>query len=194
MIATHVSTLPSPLPHALHLVSSLPLLMYLLVRQEHLIHTKLESDVKAARMKLGKKSEKETRRDVECDVLGGELGMELVELLKEVAAHPSVEESVRREVEIRECEFWRKLVGVLPYVSPSARITRRADVLVSSLPSQRHPGRKQSPQKLLHPHQTTAQSTSHRLRSLSILPHRNLQRPKRYPVLRHSQTASSFSK
>lgn len=85
-----------------------------MVKQESLISSKLEADVKSARSKLTKKSEKETRRDVERDVLGGQLGMVLVELLKEVAGHPGVEEGVRREVEVREFDFWRKLVGVLP--------------------------------------------------------------------------------
>ena len=67
-------------------------------------------------MKIGAKSEKETRRAVEGQVLGGEEGGRLVELLREVAGHPSVEEGVRRRVEIDEFEYWKKLVGVLSCV------------------------------------------------------------------------------
>lgn len=111
---TNIPLLPSPLPHALHLLSSLAFLTHLLIRHEALIAGRIESDVKAARTKLGAKSEKETRRDVEAAVLGGELGAGLVDLLREVGAHPNVEERVRREVEVREFDYWRKLVGVLP--------------------------------------------------------------------------------
>ncbi|WWC62437.1 uncharacterized protein I303_105033 [Kwoniella dejecticola CBS 10117] len=107
-------SLPSPLPHALHLVASLPLLTNLLVRAESLVHTTVEKEVKIGRQRLGAGPEKEVRRKVEAEVLGGELGMRMVELLKEVGSHPKVAEDVRREVEIREFNFWRKLGASLP--------------------------------------------------------------------------------
>lgn len=43
--------------------------------------------------------------------------MNMVELLREVSGHPGVEENVRRDVEVKEFEFWRKLVAVLRYVT-----------------------------------------------------------------------------
>ncbi|WWC70645.1 uncharacterized protein I206_104596 [Kwoniella pini CBS 10737] len=107
-------TLPSPLPHVSHLVASLPLLTNLLVRAESLVYTTVEGKVKVGRQRLGAGPEKEVRRKVESEVLGGELGMRTVELLKEVGSHPNVSEEVRREVEIREFKFWRKLGASLP--------------------------------------------------------------------------------
>lgn len=110
--SSSVTQLP-PLSHPLHLLGSLAILLHLLIRQESLLSTEVESKIKAARTKLGAKSEKETRRDVEAAVLGGEMGSEMVDLLGEVAAHPGVEDAVRRLVEINEFDYWKKLVGVL---------------------------------------------------------------------------------
>ncbi|WWC88759.1 uncharacterized protein L201_003672 [Kwoniella dendrophila CBS 6074] len=112
--AAIVPPLPSPLPHALHLVASLPLLTNLLVRAESLVYTTTEQKVRVGRQRLGAGPEKEVRRKVEAEVLGGELGMRMVELLKEVGSHPNVAEDVRREVEIREFNFWRRLGASLP--------------------------------------------------------------------------------
>ncbi|WRT67666.1 uncharacterized protein IL334_004638 [Kwoniella shivajii] len=108
-------SLPTPLPHALHLVASLPLLTNLLVRAESSVYTNVEAKVKAGRSRIGGGTEKEVRRKVEAEVLGGELGLKMVELLKEVGSHPNVAEDVRREVEIREFNFWRKLGSCLPH-------------------------------------------------------------------------------
>jgi superkiller protein 3 len=105
--------LPRPLPHVIHLLASLPLLLNLLIRQQVLVHTSIEAKVKAGRTRLGAGTEKDVRRNVEAEVLGGDLGMELVDLLREVSSHPAVEDNVRREVEVREFEFWTALVGSL---------------------------------------------------------------------------------
>lgn len=105
--------IPSTLPHALHLLASLPLLITLLIRQESLVKTAIEAQVKAGRSRLGGGTEKDVRRRVEGEVLGGELGLEMVDLLREVGSHPAVDDNVRREVEVREFDFWRKLVSCL---------------------------------------------------------------------------------
>ncbi|WVQ65903.1 uncharacterized protein L199_004081 [Kwoniella botswanensis] len=131
-------SLPTPLPHALHLVASLPLLTNLLVRAESLVHTTTEQKVKVGRQRLGAGPEKEVRRKVEAEVLGGELGMRMVELLKEVGSHPDVAEDVRREVEIREFNFWRKLGASLPSkqaVKPDAKKTPSAKSNKEAQPS-----------------------------------------------------------
>jgi superkiller protein 3 len=107
--------LPKTLPHVLHLVSSLPLLLHLLVRAQVQVHVYTEAEVKKGRQRLGGgKSEKEVRKTVDGDVLSGSLGAELLELLREVGGHPNVDDSIRREVEIKEFGFWRRLVTVLP--------------------------------------------------------------------------------
>lgn len=111
--AAELPKLPSPLPHPLHLLSSLPLLLHLLIRLQVIVHTTVESQVKAGRQRIGGGTEKEVRKRVEGEVLGGETGMSMVELLREVSGHPGVEEEVRRDVEVQEFNFWRKLVGVL---------------------------------------------------------------------------------
>jgi superkiller protein 3 len=101
------------LPHILHLLASLPLLLNILIRQQVLVHTSVEAKVKAGRQRIGAGTEKEVRRNVEGEVLSGDLGMGMVDLLREVAGHPAVDEGVRREVEVGEFEFWTKLVGSL---------------------------------------------------------------------------------
>lgn len=53
------------------------------------------------------------RRNTEAEVLTSDLGLGMVELLKEVAAHPAVDDAVRRDVEVREFGFWRKLVAAI---------------------------------------------------------------------------------
>ena len=80
------------------------------------MHQQVEGLVQARRTRLGAGPEKEVRRNVEVEVLGGQLGMGMVDLLREVGAHPGVTEEVRRDVEIREFEFWKKLVGCLGLV------------------------------------------------------------------------------
>ena len=47
------------------------------------------------------------------EVLGGPLGSEMIELLREVGSHAGVEDPVRRDVEVKEFGYWRKLVGCL---------------------------------------------------------------------------------
>ena len=106
---------PSSFPHALHLLSSLPLLLTLLIQSQISVHKKVEARVKSNRTRLGAGPEKEVRRNVEAEVLGGEAGMGMVDLLREVGAHPEVSEDVRRLVEVQEFGFWRKLVGSLSY-------------------------------------------------------------------------------
>lgn len=88
--------------------------------------------MKARRTRLGAGPEKEVRRNVEAEILGGEKGMRTVDLLREVGAHPAVEEDVRRAVEIQEFAFWRKLVGCITYVllpawESSAKGTSRSE-------------------------------------------------------------------
>ncbi|WVR06249.1 hypothetical protein IAU60_003279 [Kwoniella sp. DSM 27419] len=107
------ATLPQTLPHVLHLVASLPLLINLLVRAEALVHNTTEQKVKVGRQRLGAGPPKEVEKKVEAEVLGGEMGMRMVSLLNQVGSHPSVEEDVRREVEVREFNFWRKLATAL---------------------------------------------------------------------------------
>lgn len=77
------------------------------------MHTTVEAQVKAGRQRIGGGTEKEVRKRVEAEVLGGPVGMEMIELLREVSSHPNVEDEIRRDVEVREFNFWRKLVGVL---------------------------------------------------------------------------------
>lgn len=73
----------------------------------------MEAQVKAGRQRMTGGPEKEVRKKVEAEVLGGPIGMEMIDLLREVSSHPNVEDEIRREVEVREFNFWRKLVGVL---------------------------------------------------------------------------------
>lgn len=117
--AAELPKLPQ-LPHPLHLLSSLPLVIHLLIRLQVIVHTTIEAKVKAGRQRIGGGTEKEVRKRVEAEVLGGSVGMNMVELLREVSGHPGVEENVRRDVEVREFEFWRKLVAVLRYVGYSS--------------------------------------------------------------------------
>ena len=81
-----------------------------------IVHTTVEAKVKAGRQRIGGGTEKEVRKKVEAEVLGGPVGMSMVELLREVSGHPGVEDAVRRDVEVKEFNFWKKLVGVLRYV------------------------------------------------------------------------------
>lgn len=106
--------LPHPLPHVHHLAGSLALALYLLIRVQAEIHTLTEAKVKAGRMRIGAVSEREVRRKVDGEVLSGALGSHMVDLLRDVASHPAVDETVRRDVEVQEFKFWRKLVVVLP--------------------------------------------------------------------------------
>ena len=105
--------LPSPLPHVLHLFGSLSLLLHLLIRTQVLVRQTVEAEVQKGKTRLGAGPEREVRKRVEGDVLGGELGMRMIDLLREVGAHPGVAEGVRREVEVEEYIFWRKLVSSL---------------------------------------------------------------------------------
>lgn len=108
-------TLPTTLPHALHLLASLPLLLNLLIRQQSIVHQEVESQVKAGRQRLGAGTEAEVRQRTEGAVLSGEMGMIMIDLLREVAGHPGVNDEVRRNVEVQEFSFWRKLVGALKW-------------------------------------------------------------------------------
>jgi len=82
-----------------------------------IVHTIVEAKVKAGRQRIGGGTEKEVRKKVEAEVLGGAVGMSMVELLREVSSHPGVEDAVRRDVEVKEFNFWKKLVGVLRYAT-----------------------------------------------------------------------------
>ncbi|WVQ80586.1 hypothetical protein IAT38_002691 [Cryptococcus sp. DSM 104549] len=104
--------LPSPLPHPIHLAGSLPLLLHVLIHAEAAIHSKIDSLVAAGRKRLGAGPEKEVRKKVDREVLGGD-GMKLVELYKEVSGHPQAEEKVMREADLREFEYWKRLVACL---------------------------------------------------------------------------------
>ena len=108
-----VPTLPSPLPHVLHLLGSLPLLLHLLIRSQVLVHQETEAKVKAGRQRLGGGPEGEVRRRTDGEVLGGELGMTMVEILREVNGHHGVDDAIRSDVEVQEFNFWRRLVRSL---------------------------------------------------------------------------------
>jgi superkiller protein 3 len=84
-----------------------------LIRTQVVVHTTVEAEVKARRQRLGSGPEKEVRKKVEAEVLGGPVGMGMVDLLREVSGHPNVDDAVRRDVEVKEFNFWKKLVGVL---------------------------------------------------------------------------------
>lgn len=107
-------TLPKELPHVYHLAGSLALVLYLLIRRQSQIQNLTETKVKAGRQRLGAGTEADVRRKVNGEVLGGPLGYDMIELLRDVASHPSVEEDVRRDSEVQEFKYWRKLVAVLP--------------------------------------------------------------------------------
>ena len=77
------------------------------------LYLNVEAEVKAARSRLGGGTEKEVRRREEANGLAGPLGEEYVQLLREVAGLPGVDEALRRDVEVKEFEYWRKLVASL---------------------------------------------------------------------------------
>lgn len=77
------------------------------------MHQAVEAEVKAGRTRLGAGTVSEVRQRTEGAILSGELGQTMVELLREVAGHPGVDDEVRRNVEVQEFSFWRKLVGAL---------------------------------------------------------------------------------
>ena len=106
--------IPKKLPHVYHLAGNLALVLYILIHVQAHIHTDTEAKVKAGRMRIGARSEREVRRQVDAEVLGGQLGHSMVNLLRDVASHPGVEEAVRRDVEVQEFKYWCKLVAVLP--------------------------------------------------------------------------------
>lgn len=91
----------------------MPLLLHLLIRAQVLVQTEIESQVKAGRQRLGAGPEHEVRRKTDGEVLGGQLGMGMIELLREVSGHPGVEDATRRDVEVQEFSFWRRLVSAL---------------------------------------------------------------------------------
>jgi superkiller protein 3 len=84
-----------------------------LIRSEALIQQKFDSQVKAGRQSLVSAG-KDVKKEVETLILGGQPGMEMVALLREVQSHPDVEQEVRREAEIKEFEFYKKLMDILP--------------------------------------------------------------------------------
>lgn len=88
-----------------------------MIRSEIELKNKIDARVDNERKRLGAGTERDVRKKVDREILGTE-GMRLVDLWKEVAGHPQVEEEVRREVEVREFEFWKRLVAALPYVIP----------------------------------------------------------------------------
>lgn len=106
--------LPKKLPHVYHLAGSLALVLYILIHVQTQIHSMTESKVKAGRMRIGAKSETHVRRQVDAEILAGPLGASMIDLLRDVSSHPSVDEAVRRDVEVQEFQYWRKLVVVLP--------------------------------------------------------------------------------
>jgi superkiller protein 3 len=107
-------SIPTKLPHVYHLAGSLALVFYILIHVQGHIRDLTESKVKQGRMRIGARSEREVRRQVDADVLGGPLGSTMVDLLRDVSSHPAVDEAVRRDVEVQEFKYWCKLVVVLP--------------------------------------------------------------------------------
>lgn len=77
------------------------------------MHQDTEVKVKAARQRIGAGPEREVRKKTEAEVLTSDLGSEMVDLLREAGAHPAADEATRRDVEVREFTYWRKLVGSL---------------------------------------------------------------------------------
>jgi len=77
------------------------------------VHQDTEVKVKAARQRIGAGPEREVRKKTEAEVLTSDLGSEMVDLLREAGAHPAADEATRRDVEVREFTYWRKLVGSL---------------------------------------------------------------------------------
>ncbi|GMK57364.1 hypothetical protein CspeluHIS016_0401980 [Cutaneotrichosporon spelunceum] len=105
--------IPRPLPHVHYLAGSLALVLYLLLRVQAEIHTATEAQVKAGRQRLGARTERDVRRRVDAEVLGGPLGGLMIDLLCDVSSHPSVDEDMRRLVEVQEFKYWRRLVSVI---------------------------------------------------------------------------------
>lgn len=109
-----VPAIPGTLPHVFHLAGSLPLTLLLLLRVQNEVHTLTEAKVKAGRQRIGARSERHVRRQVDGEVLTGPWGARMIDLLRDVSAHPGVDEEVRRDVEVQEFDYWRRLVDVLP--------------------------------------------------------------------------------
>ncbi|BEI86438.1 hypothetical protein CcaverHIS002_0607250 [Cutaneotrichosporon cavernicola] len=105
--------IPRPLPHVHHLAGSLALVTYLLLRVQAEIYTTTEVQVKAGRQRLGAGTERDVRRRVDAEVLGGPQGAQMIDLLRDVSSHPSVDEDMRRLVEVQEFRYWRRLVSVI---------------------------------------------------------------------------------
>ncbi|WOO77688.1 Superkiller protein 3 [Vanrija pseudolonga] len=122
--------LPKPLPHVHHLAGSLTLVLLLLLRTQAQIHSVTEQKVKAGRLRLGAGTERDVRRRVDAEVLGGPLGSTLLSLLRDVAAHPSVDEAVRRDVEVQEFQYWKRLVEVIQppeKAKPASKASAKTD-------------------------------------------------------------------
>lgn len=114
VVGAAVPEIPRPLPHVYHLAGSLSLTLYLLLRAQNEVHEVTEARVKAGRQSIRARSERDVRRQVDGEVLTGPWGLRMIDLLRDVAGHPAVEESVRREVEVQEFNYWRRLVVALP--------------------------------------------------------------------------------
>lgn len=135
--------IPRPLPHVHYLAGSLPLVLYLLLRVQAEIHTTTEVQVKAGRQRIGAGTERDVRGRVDGEILGGPLGSQMIDLLRDVSAHPSVDEDMRRDVEVQEFNYWRRLVAVIkpegkekkPAAKPQAKAPAKGGMMISaSLP------------------------------------------------------------
>lgn len=136
--------IPRPLPHVHYLAGSLALVVYLLLRVQAEIYSTTEVQVKAGRQRIGAVSERDVRRRVDGEILAGPLGTQMISLLRDVAAHPSVDEDMRRDAEVQEFRYWRRLVSVLkpesskekkPSPNPAAKAPAKGGMMISaSLP------------------------------------------------------------
>lgn len=134
--------IPRPLPHVHYLAGSLPIVLYLLLRVQAEIHTTTEAQVKDGRMRISAGSERDVRRRVDGEVLSGPLGTQMIDLLRDVSAHPSVDEEMRRDAEIQEFKYWRRLVSVIQPegkekkpVKPQTKAPAKVGMMISaSLP------------------------------------------------------------
>ncbi|WVQ72893.1 hypothetical protein IAR50_002454 [Cryptococcus sp. DSM 104548] len=99
-----------PLPHPTLISGSLAIALNVLIRFETSLNAKIAARVANDRKRINAGSEAEVRKNVDREILAVE-GLKLAELWREVGGHPAVEDDIRRQVEIREFNFWRRIVA-----------------------------------------------------------------------------------
>ncbi|ODN74406.1 hypothetical protein L202_06809 [Cryptococcus amylolentus CBS 6039] len=130
-----------PLPHPSLIAGSLAIALNVLIRFETTLSAKIAARVANDRKRINAGSEAEVRKNVDREILATE-GLKLAELWKEVGGHPAVEDDIRRQVEIKEFNFWRRLVACLdakpkttdrPAAKPSVPSAPKLKLAVSRL-------------------------------------------------------------